>query len=75
MANKVVVRIRYPVGDHDRAQKIAKLFRHPEVSVELIEDKVDEVIVEGPVFATDDLTLATALIRRFLIAQRNGRRT
>ena len=75
MSNKVVVRIRYPVGDYDKAQKIARLFKHPEVDVELVEDHVDSVIVEGPVFATDDLTLATALVRRFLLAQRNGRRT
>ena len=65
---RVTVRIRYPPLQRGRARKIARLFKHPEVDVELVEDHVDSVIVEGPVFATDDLTLATALLRRYLVA-------
>jgi len=46
---------------------VALLFHHPLVMVELVEDGGgDEVVVEGPGWATGDLTLATILARREL---------
>ncbi len=66
--SEVVVRIRYPKILRDRASKVATAFQDPKVKVELVEDSVDEIIIEGPVFATADLTKATALLRRYLLA-------
>ena len=69
----VTVRIRYPVGDHDRARRVATLFRHPQVQVELVEGSTDELVIEGPWGATSDPTLATALLRRYMLARARER--
>ena len=55
---------------------MALLFHHPLVEVELVEDGGgDEVVVEGPGWATGDLTLATILARRELAWRKKlGRR-
>ena len=56
-----------PRGLRGRAESVALLFHHPLVMVELVEDGGgDEVVVEGPGWATGDLTLATILARREL---------
>jgi len=58
--------VKYPPGLRGRAEKVALLFQHPQVEVELAEDSGDDIIVEGPSWATGDLTLATILARREL---------
>ena len=58
------VLIRHPPELRGRAEKVALLFYHPLVMVELAEDNGDDIIVEGPSWATGDLTLATILARR-----------
>jgi hypothetical protein len=72
---KAKVRIRYPEILRERAVKLAKVFNHPDIMVELAEDDIDEIVIEGPNFATADLTRATALLRRYLLAleKRNGK--
>jgi len=65
MDSPIRVRVRYPRGLRGRAERVALLFHHPLVMVELVEDGGgDEVVVEGPGWATGDLTLATILARR-----------
>ncbi len=66
----VVVRIRYPRFMLERAKALAGLFEAPGVRVKLVEDTVDEIVIEGPTFATSDPTLATALLARHLLASR-----
>lgn len=68
MAIKIIV--RYPPGREDRARRVASLFRHPQVVVELAPGGA-EIVVVGPMFATTDLTLATALARRLLLEEVN----
>lgn len=68
----VVVRVRYPRFLKDRAVALAELLRAPGVRVELVEDVVDEIIIEGPTFATRDPTVATALLHRHLLARCAG---
>ncbi|MCE4624629.1 MAG: hypothetical protein F7C35_02025 [Desulfurococcales archaeon] len=64
----VKVRIRYPRILEERARAVATIFRGDGIEVELVEDGVEEIVVEGPMFATADITRATALLRRYLIA-------
>ncbi len=70
MEGKIRVRVRYPPGLRGRAEKVALLFRHPLVMVELVEDGGEDIVVEGPGWATGDLTLATILARRELAWRR-----
>ncbi|MEB3845020.1 MAG: hypothetical protein LRS48_04995 [Desulfurococcales archaeon] len=66
MEGKIRVRVRYPPGLRGRAESVALLFHHPLVEVELVEDGGEDIVVEGPGWATGDLTLATILARREL---------
>jgi len=72
----VKVRLRYPEVLEDKARRVATVFKHPEVEVELVPDQIDEIVVEGPTFATTDITRATAMLRRYflVIKKRDGRR-
>ncbi len=71
----VTVRLRYPEDLEERARRLASIFRHPEVQVELVPGDTEEIVIEGPTFATTDPTRATALLRRYFLAlkKRNGR--
>lgn len=64
----VKVRIRYPRLLAERARAVATIFEGDGIEVELVEDGVEEIVVEGPMFATADITRATALLRRYLLA-------
>jgi hypothetical protein len=72
----VTVRIRYPDILEDKAKRIATIFMDPEIKIELVEDSIDEIVIEGPSFATADPTRATAMLRRYMIAlkKRDGRK-
>ena len=73
-AREFVVRVRYPPGEETRAELVARLFKGaPGVRVELVRDGVEEVIVEGPTFATTDPTRATVLLRRYLASLQSKR--
>ncbi len=67
MTGRVTVHIWYPGGLEERARRLATLFRHPGVQVELVPGETEEIVIEGPGFATTDPTRATALVRRFLL--------
>lgn len=69
MAVRVV--IRYNPLAEKLASSIAKMFEGPDVEV-LLEraGDVESVVIIGPMFATTDVTKATALLRRYLLAQR-----
>ncbi len=64
----IVVRLRYPEGLEERARRLASIFRHPGVRVELAPGEASEIVIEGPWGATTDPTRATALLRRYFLA-------
>lgn len=70
----VKVRLRYPEVLEEKARRVATVFKHPNVEVELVPDNIDEIVIEGPSFATTDVTRATAMLRRYFLVlkRRNG---